>query len=301
MTRDETVRLFMECEAKRAEALAIGKSEGEAHEAAKAHWNAWANALLTERDTTEADGRSTGNRKDWSARAGADFSFCLFLNKGMANEEEKADARAALEIKAADAGRDVKAIHVESAATLFDGFRFPANISFHSSTFTGDALFRSANFENASFNNATFTRNAWFEGANFAGNVLFVCAIFAGVAWFPRASFNRDAWFAGATFAGDAVFFRATFADFSIFENATFTSSVRFDGAIFTGSTSFESAVFTGMALFRGQTFPKDASRSHHQERRVARHPRHHGSRRELPSEPQSRFGSHRLQLGLGS
>ena len=65
MTRDETVALFLECEAKRrdacAAALAEGKSEGKAddiaHEAAKAHWNAWAGPLLAERKAMEAGGR----------------------------------------------------------------------------------------------------------------------------------------------------------------------------------------------------------------------------------------------------
>ena len=61
MTRDETVALFLECEAKRAEArtaaLAEGKSETRtniAHEAAKRHWNAWAQAMLAERKALEA-------------------------------------------------------------------------------------------------------------------------------------------------------------------------------------------------------------------------------------------------------
>ena len=65
MTRDETIALFLECEAKRAEAraaaLAGGKSgddtETAAHDAAKAHWNAWAEARLAERKAMEADGR----------------------------------------------------------------------------------------------------------------------------------------------------------------------------------------------------------------------------------------------------
>ena len=45
MTRDETVALFLECEAKRAEAHAAALTEGKpdydaiAHEAGKAHWN----------------------------------------------------------------------------------------------------------------------------------------------------------------------------------------------------------------------------------------------------------------------
>ena len=54
MTRDETVALFVECEAKRNEARAAALAERKnalgvdyvAHEAAKAHWNAWAEAAL---------------------------------------------------------------------------------------------------------------------------------------------------------------------------------------------------------------------------------------------------------------
>jgi len=57
MTRDETVALFLACEAKRAEARAAALAEGKdkrdakhiAHEAAKARWNAWAEPLLAER------------------------------------------------------------------------------------------------------------------------------------------------------------------------------------------------------------------------------------------------------------
>ena len=57
MTRDETIALFLECEKKRAEAhavvLAEGKSEAEAanvaHDAAKAHWNAWAARMVSKR------------------------------------------------------------------------------------------------------------------------------------------------------------------------------------------------------------------------------------------------------------
>jgi hypothetical protein len=39
MTRDETIALWQKCEDARAAAQAEGKSEDEAHEAAKAIWN----------------------------------------------------------------------------------------------------------------------------------------------------------------------------------------------------------------------------------------------------------------------
>ena len=64
MTRDETIALFTECESKRTEAktaaLAAGKSDEEAesiaHEAAKAHWNNWANEMLSKRLFLESKG-----------------------------------------------------------------------------------------------------------------------------------------------------------------------------------------------------------------------------------------------------
>ena len=64
MTRDETLALFLECEAKRSQvraaALAEGRNEDEAreiaHEAAKAHWNAWADRMLTEKKALEIAG-----------------------------------------------------------------------------------------------------------------------------------------------------------------------------------------------------------------------------------------------------
>jgi hypothetical protein len=104
MNRDETVALFLECEAKRAEAraaaLAEGKSERKAreiaHEAAKAHWNAWAEPLLAERKALEASGAWVSRRdyswepetgrnfetQAWLDKAAANFSRCLFLLRG---------------------------------------------------------------------------------------------------------------------------------------------------------------------------------------------------------------------------
>ena len=77
MTRDEktvrerTVERFLECEAKRAEAraaaLAEGKSEDEArkiaHEAAKQHWNAWAEDMLAKRKALEEPGAWAAERR----------------------------------------------------------------------------------------------------------------------------------------------------------------------------------------------------------------------------------------------
>ena len=149
MTRDETVALFLECEARRAEARKValdeGKSEDEAreiaHEAAKAHWNAWAEDVLAERKAMEAGGRWLAEEdwkgdfqakndatRDWFTRAKTDFSFCLFLNKGAMNEEREAETKAALEKRAAEAEGDVKAIPVDAVRTRFDGFMFHGSV-----------------------------------------------------------------------------------------------------------------------------------------------------------------------------
>lgn len=116
MTRDETLALFLECEAKRSQvraaALAEGRNEDEAreiaHEAAKAHWNAWADRMLTEKKALEIAGdwavwspwrRGTepknSETRAWMTSAKADFSQCIFLtveNKGKATEQEEAPA-----------------------------------------------------------------------------------------------------------------------------------------------------------------------------------------------------------------
>ena len=112
MTRDETVALFLECEAKRrdacAAALAEGKSEGKAddiaHEAAKAHWNAWAGPLLAERKAMEAGGRWAAEKdisgtlepknaetQAWMEKANVDFRRCLFHIRGVEGTKEAAE------------------------------------------------------------------------------------------------------------------------------------------------------------------------------------------------------------------
>ncbi len=55
MTREETIALWQECEDARTARLENGKSEDEAHEAAKTIWNAWAAELIKERKLLEVD------------------------------------------------------------------------------------------------------------------------------------------------------------------------------------------------------------------------------------------------------
>jgi hypothetical protein len=237
MNQNQTIALFLECEAIRAEAqaaaLAEGKSEDDAreiaHEAAKVYWNAWAEPLLAERKAMEADGRWDTSKADWSTRAKADFSYCLFLNKIDFHEAKEATLKAAMEKKATAAGRDVKSIPVEDAATRF-GATFQSYAWFDSATVQGDARFSSATFQSyASFGSATFQGGTRFDSATFQDD-----------AWFKSAAFSGDAWFRGQTFTKDVFFNKARFgpgrADFGL---ATFERVAQFDGAAFTGEADF--------------------------------------------------------------
>ena len=114
MTRDETVALFLECEAKRAEARTAALAEGKsrrgrdiAHEAAKAHWNAWADACSqsARRWKRRAAGmreKTIGMRTPKPISASASFS----INSRYEEKEAEAAEEAA-------GGHDVKSIPVE--------------------------------------------------------------------------------------------------------------------------------------------------------------------------------------------
>ena len=267
MTRDETVALFLECEAKRAgaraAALAGGKDEDgadtAAHEAAKAHWNAWAEARLAERKAMEADGRWDAEKdwkgdleprnddtRAWMENAKADFSCCLFLVRGAEGTKETAGED---KEEAATPELAVKSVSLEGDLIRFDDFIFPRDARFNSATFSG----------NAQFESATFTGNAWFNSATFTGDTRFESATFSGDARFNSATFSRDAQFESATFTGNAWFESATFSGYAQFESATFSGNAQFVSATFTGNAWFESATFTGDAQFKSATFSGNA------------------------------------------
>ena len=240
MTRDETVNRFLECEAKRAEALAAGKSEGEVHEAAKAHWNAWAKALLAERKAMEADGRwatkkslfsrlepKNAETRAWMKTAEADFSRCLFLVRGAEGTSE-------------GGAPPVKSIQLEGDRADFRDFLFPGDASFKSATFTG----------NASFGGAIFTGQAWFEKAIFTGYASFKRAIFTSSALFMSAAFTGYASFTGAIFTSSALFMNAAFTGNGFFAGARFKQDAGFLLARFDQSATFAGAEFGGRASF---------------------------------------------------
>ncbi len=282
MTRDETVALFEACEAKRSEALvaalAGSKFEDEAgsiahaiaHEAAKAHWNAWAEGLLAERKAMEAsDTRKlrpaslfpspwpveleqgeNAETQAWLDEAAADFSRCLFVLRGV-------------ELKKGSPNDDppVNPIQLEGIVADFSGFIFPGIASFESVSFEGDAWFDSACFQGtARFDSAHFQGNASFEGADFQGNALFASASFQVSAKFDGARFRGNVWFDSACFQGYASFRSACFQRTAKFHSTRFQGNAWFEDVIFSSNAWFESATFSGTASFQSATFSGDAS-----------------------------------------
>ena len=257
-------------------ALAEGKTKDDArniaHEAAKAHWNAWAEPLLAQRKALEEAGAWKSSREipwepkkgenpetqAWLEKATGNFSRCLFHLRGVEGIKETAGEDKAGDV---DSGLPIKSIGLEADRADFSGFIFPGSARFESATFSGDAWFARATFTgDAWFANATFSGDAWFESATFKGIAWLEFATFSGTAWFEFATFSGTAWFESATFTGTARFVIATFTGTAWFEFATFSGTARFEFATFSGTAWFESATFQNSTSYRGAKFEKQAS-----------------------------------------
>ena len=268
MTRDEaarerTIKRFLECEAKRAEAhtaaLAEGKTEVDADEAgdeaAKHHWNAWAEDMLAQRKTLKASGTWIPNAETrrWLVEAKTDFSGCRFflttLEGTEGPSEENGGQPAAEELYC-------KSIAVEGRCVDFCGFIFPGDTSFDSATFSGHTCFDSAKFSgSAYFYKATFETYAQFNRATFGGMASFTGAAFKDYASFSEATFENAGEFEWTTFEDNASFTGTTFESFASFFRAAFEGNSWFDRAIFEGGASFDSSTFLGDASFDSATF----------------------------------------------
>ncbi len=260
MDRDETVALFLACEAKRgparAAALAEGKDEDDAreiaHEAARSHWNAWADALNAERKALEASGAWAAEKQLWGSlepkneaarawmeRAAASFSRCLFLVRGAEGTKE-----AAGEDKDKPEASDgpVKPIQLDNDVIDMRGFAFPGAAYFRSAAFSGDAYFRSAAFSGA----------ATFQSAAFSGAADFRSAAFSGAADFRGQTFTKDVFFNGAKFgsAGSAGFGLATFERVAQFDKASFEGETDFRAVWGKRTFSLSCARFAGVPDF---------------------------------------------------
>jgi uncharacterized protein YjbI with pentapeptide repeats len=279
MDRQETVALFLECEAKRAEAraavLAEGKDEHDAenttHEAAKTHWNTWAQAMLDERKAMEADGRwsSRSTRSDWLLRAATNFNSCHFFDRGATAKVLAPEQKAALLNKAAEPVD----VPISLPGAPFDGFVFPGYALFFDAIFTAGAQFSHVTFaHHAFFGNARFFSDVNFKQAAFIRHALFINTTFTSdrsqeisfeKATFAHADFwkavlSSDVSFECAIFEGPALFVSTKFGREANFPNAIFNVHAQFEHATFSGSASFMDATFMGTSSFRGVIFPHD-------------------------------------------
>lgn len=249
MTRDETVELFLECEAERdtarAAAFAAGKDRDEAekiaHDAARAHWNAWAGSLLAEAkarhrnahrvdkgeplDSLERDNEDVEN---WLQKAAADFSRCLFLPRGnTATPAEEVNEKGRL------ADNPVMRT-IELGEQGFHGFDFPGLADFRGATFSCDASFHSAHFSGgADFRDAKFEGCASFHGTSFSGNADFENAIFHSCSSFREAMFQCKAEFSGIKVERAFYMQCAKFAKVPSFSQADFKQAPDLDGVGF--------------------------------------------------------------------
>src|SRR5215469_9373532 len=152
MDQDETIALFKRCEAARNLALDDGRSESEAHEAAKSIWNGWAEAMLARRKALESCGK-------WQARKVETPGYGKPSFEAL-NEETQAWMEAArsdfsrLDLRTRDSARvaepqlanSPKPFLLKGDRIAFDGFVFPGNANFYRTSF-----FRIAGFDGAVF------------------------------------------------------------------------------------------------------------------------------------------------------
>ena len=281
--QENSIARFRECEAARKAALDAGHNKDAAHDAAKAIWNAWAEAInvrraaLEEAGDWQLDKDNLGYRlgiytayantlsplmRHWLLEATTDFSFCLFV--GQKKQLDK-QAKGEMEKSHSDTSEaEVKSLFVESDGVNFSGFIFPGHAYFDDAQFSGDdASFSEAQFigGTASFSDAKFTSDANFSDASFSGAQFtggyasFSGVQFSGDANFRNAQFTSDANFRNAQFTGDAWFGDAIFTGDANFRNAQFTGNAWFITAQFSGDANFRDATFTGDANFRNAQF----------------------------------------------
>jgi len=223
MTRDETIALFQRCEQARADALAAGKEEYEAHEAAKAIWNGWAEKILDKRRDLKVKGlfqlkpERTG---DWIAprHRGSNRQTIDFLDQSRVD---------------------------------FSGFSFSDFTNFCGFIFPGETIF--SNRRNGA---SVFNSDAKFDGCIFYGHLLFESVHFRASFNASRAKFHDNVDFAMAEFQGFSLFEDSTFHSESWFGDAKFHSHVNLRGALFRGVIAFRGAEFSrGFDMARANFF----------------------------------------------
>ena len=221
MNQDETIALFLQ-----------GKDA----------WNAWAEAMLAEREAMEADGRWAAEHdagdlepqndatRDWMARASANFSVARFVTRAVA-DAEKAKGRDK-EQNTLDMPR-VKLIIAEKHIIGFQGWIFPWKVGFDKAQFHGRAEFDGAQFHGGGrFSEAQFHSGTGFRAVRFHGWTGFSEAQFHGDAWFDEAQFHGKAWFDATQFYGWAGFGTAQFHYEAWFCAAQFHQEAKFASSL---------------------------------------------------------------------
>jgi hypothetical protein len=192
MTRDETVALFLECEAKRAEAanaaVADGKSEIEAyktgHEAARMHWNGWAESMLAKRKALERESKwktkitivdfypvlepENQETRDWAEEASCALSNLFIVSKRRYFEHVQRSTH-----------RKRDELQIDNDVMDFSGFNFPWSVCADYSYFTNEVRFEKCEFNGqVSMYEAEFYNRVSFESAKFITGTRFNGCVF---------------------------------------------------------------------------------------------------------------------------
>jgi hypothetical protein len=273
MDRDETIALFLECEAERAEARAAGKSEDDAHEAAKAHWNAWAEDLLQKREALTACRdwksrrkfpweREEGENEEtqaWLEAAAVDFSGCVIKLDARARGKETSED---FKEKYESAVTAARVIEISGPVIDLSGYKFPSYANFQTAIFDGETSLRGAIFGDvvwfwsvlitgkAHFTETTFKGYASFWSIAFSGTAEFEKTCFLGTAFFWSAAFSGKAAFVKTRFRAEADFALATFKQYAIFQEASFAKNATFEAIRSDRGFTMAGAVFCDVPNF---------------------------------------------------
>ena len=261
--QENSIARFEECEAARKAALDAGKSEDEAHVAAKAIWNAWAKSILARRKALEEAGdwdldengleyrfgdyapydiEQSSATRNWILDGAVNFSNIRFTGRGKSDIAEISTEENDEESKKHSAASDapVKSIFFEGARIDFSNYIFLGPAFFSCARFSGRTNFSAALFRGfATFSDARFSGPASFSDARFSGHAYFSDAQFSGPTFFSRAQFSGAADFSDAEFIGDATFLNARFSGEAFFLNARFSDSASFFAAQFSDHATF--------------------------------------------------------------
>ena len=219
------------------------------------HWNAWADAMLAEKEQLIEAGhweegyhiKSRQPMRSWEERATADFSGHRF-------------------------GDDTDFFGFRFAGPAnFEGAIFSGHARFHAADFVGIARFSYAEFDRGSnFDGVEFPESAEFSRTTFRGSAAFAGTKFQKGAHFDHAVFEEDFQFnqglckgilslQGATVSGRAVLLKTEVDCRAEFQQATFSGQLFVHRTVFLDNASFDHSNFEGPAYISESSFNKEA------------------------------------------